>query len=256
MNNRADPISTKYFVPVERAEKASAGLFYANAVASLAVLVIDKIAHPIIYASIQTLFGLLVFTSFVLGLVTKLYLVPRGADKRVSDFVSAAFSVSLTPDRTAGYYNNTAADPTRRSALQLLENCYFTKEIVRLMCKRQRVIVSVYVVLWIIVMIYRDAPMDFVLVAIQVVFSEQIVSSIVRMEWLRSRTERIFDALFRQLNTTSQYGPCFSAYVIEQLVCYENAKATSNITTSSKIFHANNARLSGEWDRIRGSLGA
>lgn len=256
MNAKIDPISAKYFKPVENAEAASEYLFYATAIVSLAVLFIDKAAYPSIYTVVQMIFGILTVAGLSLGLATKLYWAPRGADRRISDFVSAAFRVNLTPERTQGYYNNAATDPVRKAGFQLLENCFFTKEIARLMCVRRRATVAAYTFAWVAVMAYRDASVDFVLVALQVVFSEEVISSLVRLEWLRAKTERIFDAMYRHLSTSTQTGPAFAACVVEHLVCYESAKATSNVTTSSEVFYANNARLSAEWDRMRASLGA
>lgn len=256
MNDKSDPISAKYFKPVEKAEATSEYLFYATAIVSLVVLFIDKAAYPTTYTAAQVIFGVLAVAGLLLGLAIKLYWAPRGADKRISDFVSAAFAVNLTPERTRGYYNNAATDPVRKAGFQLLENCFFTKEIARVMCVRRRAIVAVYALAWVAVMAYRDASLDFVLVALQVVFSEEIISSLIRLEWLRAKAERIFDAMYRHLSTSSQTGPTFAAYVVEHLVCYESAKATSNVTTSSEIFHTNNARLSAEWDRMRAALGA
>jgi hypothetical protein len=118
------------------------------------------------------------------------------------------------------------------------------------------VVVSVYVVLWTVVIANRNTPIDFVLVGCQVLFSEEIVSSLVRLEWLRAKSEKIFDSMFRHLSVSSPATPAFTASVIEFLVCYENHKAASNVTLSSETFNANNARLSAEWDRMRASLGA
>lgn len=256
MNARIDPISAKYFAPLEKAEKASERLFYVTALVSLAVLFIDKATNPNTYTLLQVVFGLLVVAGVVLSLATKLYWAPRGAEKRISDFVSSAFVVNLTADRTQQYYNNAAIEPIRRAAFQLLENCFFTKEIARLMCTRRRMVVGAYAFLLIAIFVYRDIEIDFVLIAIQVIFSEEIASSIIRLEWLRAKTERVFDEMFRQLSASDSASPAFAACVIEHLVIYETAKATSNVTTSSELFYANNARLSAEWDAIRASLGA
>jgi hypothetical protein len=173
VNAKIDPISAKYFKPVENAEAASEYLFYVTALVSLAVLFIDKAASPTTYTVVQVIFGVLTVAGISLGLTTKLYWAPRGTDKRISDFVSSAFQVNLTPERTQGYYNNAATDPVRKAGLQLLENCFFTKEIARLMCVRRRVHIAIYGLAWIAVMSYRDASVDFVLVALQVVFSEE-----------------------------------------------------------------------------------
>ena len=256
MNNKIDPIRDKYFAPLEKAEKWSARLFYATALVSLAVPLIDSSTYRAAYTFAQVLFGALAVAGVVLGLATKLYWAPRAAEKRISDFVSAALAVNLTPERTQGYYNNSEKDPIRKTALQVLENSWFTKEIARLMCVRRRAVVSAYAVLWIVVIANRSTPIDLVSVGCQVLFSEGIISSVIRLEWLRAKTEKIFDAMFRHLSVSNATTPAFVASVLEFLVCYENHKATSNVTLSTEIFNANNTRLSAEWDRMRASLGA
>lgn len=242
MNVKRDPISDKYFKPVEKAEAASEWLFYATAIVSLVVLFIDKTDHPTIYTVVQIVFGIFAVAGFLLGLATKLYWAPRGAEKRIADFVSAAFAVNLTSERTEGYYNNAATVPIRKAAFQLLENSFFTKEIARLMCFRRRAVVAAYILAWLAVIAYRDISVDFVMVALQVVFSEEIISSVIRLEWLRAKTERIFDVMYRHLSTSTETGTAFAACVVEHLVRYESDKATSNVTLSSAVFHANNAR--------------
>lgn len=256
MSDKSDPISAKYFKPIEKAEDASDLLFYVTALVSLVVLFIDKVGHQTFYTLAQVVFGILAITGVLLGLAIKLYWAPRGTEKRIADFVSSAFGVNLTPERTRGYYNNDATDPVRRAGMQLLENCFFTKEVVRMMCVRRRIIVAAYTALWLGVMVNRDFSIDFVLIAIQVVFSEQIISSVVRLEWLRAKSERIFDAMYRHMSAKPLAEEVISAIVVEHLVRYESIKAASNVTTSSKIFNANNERLSAEWDRIRLPLGS
>lgn len=123
------------------------------------------------------------------------------------------------------------------------------------MCVRRRLVVGGYALLWIVAIVNRNTPVDLVLVGSQVLFSEEIVSSLVRLEWLRAKTERVFDAMFRELTVASTTSPNFVARVVEYLTRYENNKATSNVTLSSKVFNNNNARLSAEWDRIREDLG-
>lgn len=135
MNQKVDPIRDRYFKPLEQAEQWFERLLFANAALSLAVPLIDRSLYPTAYAAVQISFATLVVVGAILGLGIKLYWGPRGAERRISDFVSSAFAVSLSPERTQGYYNNTETEPVRRAALQLLENSWFTKEIARLMAE-------------------------------------------------------------------------------------------------------------------------
>lgn len=254
MSTKLDPIREKYFAPLERAEVASMIAFYVAAITSLLVVLIDRVARPAWYETLQVMFLVLVVTSFALGLAIRFYWAPRAADKRTADFVSNAFGIALSSDRTRGYYNNDEQDPIRKVASQILENAFFTKELARLMCAWRRGIVASYAVLWIAAVAYRGTPIDVVVVGCQVLLSEEIITAFVRLEWLRANAERIFESMFRHYQAGHHGQPHFAATVVESLVCYETIKATAGVTLSNSLFQKNNARLSREWTRMRASL--
>lgn len=254
MAAKIDPIRARYYRPLETVEDWSSLIFYVTAIASIAVLLINKADYPTLYATTQTAFVIFVVASAVLGLAIKLYLGPRAQEKRVSDFVSSAFGVNLTPERTTGYYNNKAIDAPRRAALQLLENSYFTKEIARLMLVRRRAIFVIYVVIWLVVIASRSTPIDLVAGLATVVFGEEILSTWARLEWLRARAERIFEAMFRQWKNSQANTPSFAASAMESFALYECDKSTSAITLSSRLFDKYNVRLSAEWENLRKNL--
>lgn len=253
---KIDPIRDKYYVPLQRAESWSVWLFYATAIVSVAVLFVDKGSLPTAYLAAQTAFVAFALASALLNLMMRLYLGPRAQEKRVSDFVSNAFNVQLTSERTVGYFCNNATDPPRKLALQLLENCLFTKETVRLMCSEARLTFGIYLLIWLVVVINRGSPIDLVVWVCQIVFGGEILSAWLRVEWLRHRTESIFEALLRQYQSAAADTPFFLASSVDAFARYEADKATSGVTLSNQVFEKHNDRLSKEWDRIRATLGA
>lgn len=254
MASKIDPIRDKYYEPLERAETWSVLLFYLTAPVSIAVVLIDKGGHPTAYVVFQIVFVVLALAGGLLGLCMRLYWAPRAQEKRIADFLSSAFNVELTPERTAGYYNNSASDPARRTALQLLENCFFTKDVARLTCARARVTFAAYGVVWVVLVVNRLTSIDIVVWLCQLVFGEAILSAWVRLEWLRARAESVFEAVFRQWKSAAADSRYFLASAIDALVEYESNKATSGVTLSSKLFEKNNVRLSQEWEQIRREL--
>ena len=120
MTSKIDPIRDTYYKPLELAETWSAWLFYITAPVSIAVVLLDKGTHAIAYIAFQIAFVVLALAGSLLGLCMRLYWAPRAQEKRIADFLSSAFNVELSPERTAGYYNNSASDPARRIALQVL----------------------------------------------------------------------------------------------------------------------------------------
>lgn len=84
-------------------------------------------------------------------------------------------------------------------------------------------------------------------------FSEQVVSKWLRLEWLRMRFEKTYDDVYR-LFQSRPVARKFSAMTLESLGMYETAKANAAVTLLSRLFRQLNAELSVEWERIKAEL--
>ena len=199
------------------------------------------------------LFALSVVALFSVGLTSRLYFTPRAEDKRRQDFFTSACGVSLTHEKTEGYYNNDFTKPTKRVAAQVLENSHFSKAIALRMVHAERVKVLIYAAVWLACLLNRRTDLGIVIAASQAVFSEQILSKWLRLEWLRTRCENTYDDIYRlfQAKPAEQK---FRAMALQFLTVYETTKASAAITLSPRIFHRLNSELSSEWDRIKEEL--
>lgn len=251
--SRSDPIRTRYYDAVDLADKFSDWLFYVGAALSIVALLVEKQAHPILYDWILIFFAVAVLALFAIGLVSRLYLTPRAEDKRRQDFFGSACGVSLTYEKTDGYYNNDFTEPIKRMAAQVLENSHFSKAIVLRMARFERAKVVAYALIWLVCLLNRQTDLGIVVAASQAVFSEQVVSRWLRLEWLRIRFEKTYDDVYR-LFQSRPAAPKFNAMTLESLGMYETAKANGAITLSSRVFHQLNAELSIEWERIKAEL--
>lgn len=251
--SRSDPIRTNYFDAVEKAENVTDWLFYLNALLSFCTLLIEQKIYPNLYDVVLLLFSISVVAMFTLGIMLRLYLKPRAEDKRRQDFFSSACNVSLIHQQTDGYYNNDFKDPIKRMAAQVLENSLFSKEIALRMARRERVKVAVYALIWIVFLHNSCTEIGWIVAASQAIFSEQILSKLFRLEWLRIRFEKTFDDVFRLFQTKPSVAQ-FNAHALEALSMYETAKANAGITLSSTIFDKLNPTLSMEWDRVKETL--
>lgn len=252
--HKFDPIREKYFRPLERADWWVDFLFYIAAALSVAALLIEKSAHPHLYDFLQIIFTLSVICLFGLGLVIRLYLSPRAQERRLQDFLSSAYGVSLSHEQTKGYYNNNAADPEARVAAQLLENTFHSKSITRVMALRERIKASLYVVIWIVAVLVRSTDLALAGIIAQAIFSEQLLSRFFRIEWFRMRCEKIYDNLFRLFQSNAEPRR-FTILAQELLVQYEMVKANAAITLSGKIFERDRLKLAKEWEDIKKTLG-
>lgn len=251
--SRSDPIRTNYFDAVQKAEKVTDWLFYLNALLSFCTLLVEQKTHPYAYDLVLLLFSISVVTMFALGMMLRLYLTPRAEDKRRQDFFSSACNVNLIHQQTDGYYNNDFKDPIKRMAAQVLENSLFSKEIALRMARRERVKVAVYALIWLVLLHNRRTDLGWIVVASQAIFSEQILSKLLRLEWLRIRFEKTFDDVFRLFQTKPSVAQ-FNAHALDALSMYETAKANAGITLSSPMFDDLNPTLSTEWEKVKASL--
>jgi hypothetical protein len=251
--SRSDPIRARYYEAVELADKVSDGLFCMGAILSIVSLLVEKQAHPNAYDVVMTAFAIAVIALFALGLVSRLYLPPRAEDKRRQDFFSSACGVGLTHEKTEGYYNNDFVEPIKRMAAQVLENSHFSKAIALRMARFERAKVAVYALVWLLCLLNRRTDLGLVVAASQAVFSEQVVSRWLRLEWLRIRFEKTFDDCYR-LFQSKPAASAFNAMTLESLGMYETAKANAAVTLSSRLFRRLNAELSAEWERIKAEL--
>lgn len=253
---KSDPVGPEFYVPLGGAERISTVSFYAAAALSIAVLLIDKTIHPEIHAIAQATFAVSVIALFVSGIVIRTYFAARAHSSRMADFVSNAFSVPLVAQPSQGYYTTDAADPFIRMGASVLENSLFTKSIVRKMLRFERSRIAVYALIWFWAAFNRTTDLELLTVAAQVLFSEQIISRWVRMEWLRSRVERLYDDVYALIQSTTNFDSKeFRARVIEAVIRYETSKAQAGLSLSSRIFNRLNAGLSSQWEATASQLG-
>ncbi|QCK85899.1 hypothetical protein E8L99_09055 [Phreatobacter aquaticus] len=253
---RSDPVGPEFYVPLTSAESFSDAAFYLAAALSVAVLFVDRAANLRAYDLVQGAFALSVICHFLSGIVIKVYFSARAHAARVADFVSNAFLVPLTATPSEGYYNTPSGDAFVRLGASVLENALFTKRIVARMLCFERWRISLYLFVWISAVLYRATDLAIVAVAAQVLFSEQLLSRFVRMEWLRLRVEKVHDDLFRLFQgSADRESKEFRARVIQAMVLYETSKAQAAISLSSRLFEKLNGELSRSWENTRTQLG-
>ena len=253
---RSDPVGQTFYAPLATAENISSAVFYIAAALSIAILVVDRASQPQLSDLMQGTFALAVIGLFVSGIVVKTHFSARAHSKRVADFVSNTFVVPLIPATSQGYYNTTGEDQFVRMGSSVLENALFTKSIVGRMLRFERIRIIVYVLVWLCAVLYRATDLEVVAVAAQVLFSEQLLSRWVRMEWLRSRVEHIHDDLYDLFQASSNHiSKEFRARVVEAVILYETSKAQAAVSLSSRLFHSMNADLSQQWEATCVQLG-
>lgn len=249
-----DTVGENYYRPLERAECVAGWLFWAVSILSIAALLVNRAAHPVAYDAIQSGFVVCVLVFFVLGQAQKLYFFPRAEDARRRELLQNSFDVPLTTEVTVGYYNNEQTNPVKRLAASTMESAYFTSNISRKMLVGQRAMTLGYLCLYLVAILNRSTDLEILAVLAQVLFSEDILSRWIRLEWLRNRSEKVFDSLNAMLlakpaRTVAQ------SQTVDLFCFYESTKSTAAIVLSSSMFHKHNSDLTAKWEQIRQKLG-
>jgi len=252
---KIDPIRTRYYRPLELAEACSDWLFWIVAALSISALAVERASYPNLYDVVQGAFVSGVLVLFFVGLGVRLYWTPRAEDKRRQDLLSNSFAVAITHEQTTGYYNNEQTNPLRRLSPSLLENSFFSKNVALKMAHGERIRMTVYATVWIVALLNRATDLALGVAIAQAIFSEQIISRWIRLEWLRMRFERVYEGLYRLVQSTTNFNKDeFPIRVLEAFGDYETGKGYGGITLSAKVFERLNPSLSAEWSQIRQTL--
>ncbi len=247
---KRDPIRDNYYGPLERAEIFGNLLFYGSALFSFAIALVNKTVYPLAYNITQSLFVLFVVFYYLISMVIRLYLVPRAQENRLRDFFSHAYSVPLSDEQTDGYYNNEETTPVRRIAAQTLENSFYSKDTILQMAKIERIKVIAYGTLWLIAILNRNTDLALISIGAQIIFSEQLVSRWLHVEWLRTRFESTYNELFKLFKSVTKKRN-FEVLALEITTRYEIAKSCGRITLSKRIFEKRSERNDKKWDEIK-----
>jgi hypothetical protein len=250
-HEKIDPVGERYFAPLRASEIVADVLFYLSAVLSLLALFVEKPSYPIAYSVVQIAFVLAVIALFVANLLIRLYFSPRAQKKRYEDFLSNAYCTALSHRQTTKYYNNSATTVPSRIAAQVLENSFYSRDTASSMATEERLKIAGYALVWFIAVLNRSTDLSTIGVAAQIVFSEQVISRWLRIEWLRLKCEALFDELFQLMKN----GTNLEVASVKVLGEYEIVKATAVITLSTRLFERNEERTTREWGEIRKTLG-
>lgn len=251
-----DTVGKNYYKPAQRIDAIGGALFWLVASLSIAILLVDSTAHPLGYRILQIVFIVFAILFFAQGMVQRLYFLPRAEDKRRQELLSNSFGVPLTHEVTVGYYNNDQKEPLNRLAASVMESAFFTENIVRKMLVWQRMKTIGYIIIYIIAVLERSANLELLTIAAQLIFSEEIVARWARMEWLRCRSEKVFEnlnGLFTSQQPFSQ--PATQSRVLDLFSLYETTKSTTASILSDSTFQKHNPRLTEEWKQICNRLG-
>jgi hypothetical protein len=251
---RTDEVD-KYYKPIDFWNAWVHRIFWITACFSVAVLFYDSIPVPSIKEILSILFLVGVISHLGITLYLRLHLIPIAEEKRRRQLLSNSFGVYLTPEKTIKYYNNQITPSIKKLGANVLENAFYAKSVCGKMAANARVKVCFYFIIWIIVLLSRETPLDLLVAITQTVFSGEIIINFFSLEILRRKNEELYNELYKAfLNKIDFDSPSGIACILDSFASYESAKASASLKQSSKIFFELKPQLDKEWDEIKEKL--
>ncbi len=250
---RIDEVS-RYYCPAAKLELIGAVLFWINALLSLTIL-FSEILPSLLQSLIPSAFIVSVLIQFVVSQLNRFYLIPKAERMRREQMLSDAFGTPLSHDKTSLYYNNDYSPSVKRLGANTMENALFSSEVAAKMLVSKRLLVGIYLVIWVLLFSFRDIDLDLIIWVTQLVFSGEIIVQWLNLEVLRFRQERTYEKLhahfLHEIGGDSQRA---IATILDSFVAYEAAKSSASYLLSTKVFNELNSELTQKWEQVRSEL--
>ncbi|WP_431064833.1 hypothetical protein [Methylotuvimicrobium sp.] len=251
--NRIDEVS-RYYSPAAKLVLIGASLFWINASLSLSIL-FSEILPSLLQSLIPSVFIASVLIQFVVSQINRFYLIPKAERIRREQMLSDAFGAHLSHDKTSLYYNNDYSPSVKRLGANTMENSLFSSEVAAKMLVSKRLLVGIYLVVWVLVFSSRDIDLDVIIWITQIVFSGEIIVQWLNLEVLRFRQERTYEKLHAHfLHDIGDDSQRAIATILDSFVAYEVAKSSASYLLSTKVFNELNPELTKKWEQVRSEL--
>lgn len=251
MTNRFDSLD-EHYKPIGILDNISTILFWLIFVLSLVILYVKDVN---INKILSGMFILLTLSFSISNNILKIYLIPKIESKRRVHLLSNSLGVCLDHERTNRYYNNNIEPSLLKLGANVFENSLFAKTIVSKMLFKERIKIAIYTLIFFTSILYKGFDLSITAIIAQTLFSGEIISKWLYMEYLRHENERIFEDMNNIfLSYIENKKVEFQAQIIANLVRYESVKAYCGIKQSSKIFLEINDETSSKWEEIKRDL--
>lgn len=181
--------------------------------------------------------------------------IPRAESVRRRQFLTDSLDAPLSLLQTLGYYNNEFSPSVARLGANVMENSLFTEAVATRMLRFWRPTIALYMIAWLGIFTARASSIELVAWATQVVFSAEVLVKWLRLEWLRVRSEVVFNRMHNHF-ALAKGGSAKNAMatIIDAAIEYESAKAAAGLLLSTKAFGQINEEVSAKWEGIRKQL--
>lgn len=191
----------------------------------------------------------------ILGAVAR-YCQTSGNDARRDSQLTHAFDCPIGEPPKPGYYNNDLPLGIQRLAATTLENTRFTIAVIEESIQVRRTEVLLYLIIFGLLLGFRQASLAWLLVACQSIFSAHVVLRWYSVERLLSRTRTARARLRQHFVAVAQESSKLSTpIVLSTFAQYECAKDDAAYSLSRDDFERINAVESKLWEEEKAALG-
>lgn len=252
MSERFDSLD-RYYKQLDVVDNACTKLFWLNTIISILMFFLN--GYPVERQVLTYLFIVTTILFFVFDNYLSIHLIPLVEEKRRVHLISESLDVPLDNETTNKYYNNNIEPSILKLGAHIFENSLFAKEVTSRMCSKERKVILLYTVVWLVSLINRTMDLEFIVIISQILFASTLLTKWLKLEFLRTKNEQIYKCLYDIfLLRKDSNDKRLSAKLLDCFVSYEAAKAYSGIKQSTKIFHEINEYYTEEWERIKENL--
>lgn len=168
-----------------------------------------------------------------------------------------AFDIPLGESARAGYYNSPTPPSLDRLAVTTLENTRFTIAIIEATIVRTRLFTSIYVLIFILLMAFRQTDLNWLLFLCQTLFSAEVVLKWFSFERFFYRTQQARQQLRQHFIEVKRRknGRLMTPIILSTFTEYECAKDEAAQPLDSKVYRKINAKESKNWEQEMVELG-
>lgn len=252
MTKRFDSLD-RHYSPIGLFKSLSGILFWINVLLSISILFL--VNFELLKSVVIILFIVCTALYFIVENSLSILIIPNVEEKRRIHLLSNSLGINLDIENTNLYYNNKLSPSIIRLGANILENTLFANRVTSEMAKKDRIVVAMYFIIWLICITIRITNLEFISIVSQTLFASTIIPSYVRLEILRMQNKKIHDELYRIYLIRDETSESkLIPLILDAFVKYESAKAYSGVKQSSGVFHKLNDSVTKEWNEIRKNL--
>ena len=198
----------------------------------------------------DSLFSIILTLGYVaLSNLNDIYFSNLAETERRKSLLKESFNINTTLRKTNKYYNNNEKPSIKKLGLNCYESAFFTKKVVDKMIFSYAIKISVFIIIYIILMI-KSINIELLLVITQTLFSAEVLFYFIKLCYYKFQLDKIckeFQDIFfiRGLSNDNA-----NVLLLNITMDYECLKSFCKIASSSKIFFKNNKEWSEEWTNL------